>query len=277
MNKYLLGVLFLLSAAPGYCYTYEYSHGTMEAKNFFVRDDVTVPLDQNGKGVINKTPYYGRLTGPYDFQWSWTTTENTRGTTFDPNDIYLRTAVDTMFEFTNDQAVANNGWTPMGVYEFPTIVTQTSYECRLPRVVENDAVTAGGTITFEVESAAQGNNPTAGRMGTIRVRCYGTYKIRKNVSINLEDKEINLIGSSPMELTGGTKMKVSGVGGTVEVNIVNPNNADVTVSFDPARIETSKTMDLHKQPQYEQQIYVRGNTTVPGHNVYSVQLNAEFK
>ncbi|MEF4154877.1 hypothetical protein U9042_22470 [Escherichia coli] len=276
MNKYLLWVLLAFQSIPGYCHVFEFKEGTIMVHDFFNKEQKTQPLDSYGDGVLHMTPRSWERQGDWAFKWEWKTTTQT-GVTFDPYDMYVNAQITSMFDFVSTEGVAESDWIDMGTYKFPPHTNTAVGYCHVPQYLTSDALPQDGSYYFEVNGRAQGTCDSCGLMSTLWVQCSGRYEIRKHVALKLVDTVLNLAGSTADALYGSTRMDVSGYGGSVSVQIVNPNPEEIRVSFDPNRSVTSMNIDLVQQAQHEQQIYVRGNTSVPGRHEYSVQLKAEFK
>ena len=275
MNKYLLWVLLAFQSIPGYCHVFDFKEGTIEVSDYFNNEQKTTSLDTYGDGTLHMTPRSWERPGDWEFQWSWDAYAD-QGVTFDPYDMYVNAQITSMFDFVSTEGVASSDWINMGTYQFPAHTNTAVGYCHVPQYLTSDTIPQSGYYTFVITGGAKGTN-SIGQMRTIWVKCVGRYEIRKHVAIKLVDTLINLAGSTPEALSGGTRMDVSGYGGSVSVQIVNPNPEAISVSFDPNRIVVSMNYDLVQQPQHEQHIYVRGNTSVPGRHEYRVQLKAEFK
>lgn len=274
MNKYLLWVFLAFQSIPAYSHVFDFKEGTITVQDYFNKEEKTIPLNQYGGGELRLTPRQWEQPGDWNVQWMWDTNPSA-GVTFDPEEVYVSVSLTSMFNFENTYGVASSGWIDKGTYQFPPHTNTAIGYCELPQILQSDTFRPDGNYAIEVEGSAKISS--TGRMSTIRTRCIGYYEIRKHVAINLVDTVINLAGSTPAALSGSTRLNVSGFGGPVTVRIVNPNTDEVLVSFDPNNHVTSTTMDLIQQPQYEQQIYVRANTSVPGRHEYRVQLIGEFK
>lgn len=276
MNKYLLWVLLASSSVPAHCHVFEFKEGTIRiADNFFVREQ-TWPM--TGPDAHESLPVaaWTKFSGNWSFRWKWET-RTSDPVTIGSGSPVVNTRLDQMFDFASTIGLPSRDWTDMGTYKFPFGLRKLSGSCALPVTIESDVIPPGEYVTYSLEGVAEGTSTSNQKMATFWVQCTGRYVIRKNVDIKLVDSVINLNGSTADELTGSTRMHVSGFGGPVTVQIDNPNTAEVSVSFDPNHRVTSTTMDLNQQPQYEQQIYVRGNASVPGRHEYRVKLIGEFK
>lgn len=275
MNKYLLWVLLAFQAIPGHCHVFDFKEGTITVQDFFNMEEKTLPLDTYGDGTLHMTPRSWERPGDWEFQWSWDSRTD-QGVTFDPYDMFVNAQITSMFDFVSTEGVTSSDWINMGTYQFPAHTNTAIGYCHVPQTLTSDTLPTSGYYTIEINGGAKGTL-ASGRMSTLWVKCIGKYEIRKHVAIKLVDTTINLAGSTPEALSGGTRMDVSGYGGSVSVQIVNPNPEEISVSFDPNRKVVSLDLNLVKQPQHEQPIYVRGNTSVPGRHEYRVQLKAEFK
>lgn len=276
MNKYLLWVLLATSSVPAYCHVFEFEEGTARISNTFLGQDKTWSM--TGPQFSDSLSYavWTSFSGSYSFRWRWETRTSVNITAASGISI-VQTWMDNMFNFASTNGVPSKDWADMGTYKFPFGLHKQYGSCSLPDTIEVDTIPPEGYVTYTFEGAAEGSSTSTGKSGTFNVQCTGRYVIRKNVDIKLGDSTINLNGSTAAQLTGSTRMFVSGFGGPVTVQIDNPNTEEVSVSFDPNHSVTSTTMDLNQQPQYEQQIYVRGNPSVPGRHEYRVNLIGAFK
>ncbi|HAV9203512.1 TPA: hypothetical protein JLF26_004945, partial [Escherichia coli] len=272
----LLWVLLAFQSMPASCHVFDFKEGTIEVHDFFNNEVKKIPLDAYGDGTLGLTKRGWGRPGDWDFKFMWKT-RNYTGFTFDPYDQFVETSITSMFDFTSTEGVAASDWIDKGTYQFPPRTNTAFGYCRVPQIVESDTIPVDGLHIFENYGSAMGTCDSCGLMATLTVTCTAYYEIRKHVAIKLVDTVINLTGSTPDALSGGTKLVVNGYGGPVTVKIDNPNPEAVSVSFDPISYVSSMNMDLLNLPQYEQQIYVRGNTSIPGRHEYRVQLKAEFK
>lgn len=279
MNKYLLCVLLSITSIPAHSasgYIYDYVEGTIDTSNYFAKDTSTqrAALDAYGEGLVYRTHEYKHTT-PIPFTMQWQTTTSSDAVQFDPDAFLLRMAIPGIPAFEIYERGPNGGPIDMGEYTLPTKPLSTEYNCVVPQAV-NTTRLIDGRVYLILTGKVGGTVPSG--WASMNVTCVAYYELRQHVEITLADKEINLIGTQPNQLTGTTKMTVKGIGGPVTVEIDNPSLNDVSVSFEQDRIATTTRMNLtdYWQP-HEQQIYVRGKTTKPGSHTYTVRLNASFK
>lgn len=274
MNKYLLWVLLASSSVPAYSQVFELQEGTMRVQDFFHMRDKTWPMKEHAWESVGYKSW-SKYPGEWSFRGQWYTSSpyNITGMTGTQSvQINIPNTLD-YSSFTD----AKDVWTEKGTGRFPTGVETIYVGCGLPDSLTSEDYPSGGVLTYSVFGLAEAKSASTSETYTIHVHCSGNYVIRKNVDVTLVDSVINLKGSTSTELNGRTSMLVSGFGGLVTVRIENPNTAEVSVSFDPNNDVSTTTMDLTQQSQYEQQIYVRANTSVPGRHEYRVQLVGEFK
>lgn len=276
MNKYLLWVLLASSSVPAYSHVFEFKEGTARiADNFYVRAQT---WQMTGPDIKERLPLatWTKWSGDWSFRWKWETLTSENASIGSGSPL-VQIRLDAMFDFVSTSGIPTRDWTDMGRYKFPWGPRYLYGSCSLPDTIESDIIPPGEYITYTLHGVAEGTKVSTKEQGTFDVTCTARYVLQKKVDIKLVDSVINLNGSTAAELSGSTQMHVSGFGGPVTVQIDNPNTAEVSVSFDPNHRVTSTTMDLNQQPQYEQQIYVRGNTSVPGRHEYRVKLIGEFK
>lgn len=187
----------------------------------------------------------------------------------------FRIAIPGMFAFEKSDGGLSSPAIDMGEHTLPSKPVNTEYNCTVPTAVSTDNLIQGRI--YVIYSTQVGGTHASG-WSSINIECVGYYELRQIVELSLADKEINLIGTQPIQLTGTTSMYVKGVGGEVTVDIDNPSQDDVSVSFDPDRVATSTRVNLtsYWEP-VERKIYVRGKSTKPGSHTYTVRLNASFK
>lgn len=276
MNKYLLWVLLASSSLPAYSHVFEFEEGTATLSNTFFGQNKSWKMSGTQTTDSLGTAAWAAFSGSYSFRWRWETRTSANITNVTGRSI-VQTWLPTMFNFASTNGVPSKDWADMGTYKFPLPVQKQYGSCSLPDTIEVDTIPPERYVTYTIEGAAAGTSTSNGKSGTFNMQCTGRYVIQKNVDIKLGESTINLNGSTAAQLTGSTRMFVSGFGGPVTVQIDNPNAEEVSVSFDPNHSVTSTTMDLNQQPQYEQQIYVRGNPSVPGRHEYRVNLIGAFK
>ncbi len=147
------------------------------------------------------------------------------------------------------------------------------YLCDLPKTFESDSnlkeatITVSAWIAFENEYGYKSNV----------FQCNAIYDLSPVLEMELVDTVLNLKGSRPSELTGYTRLKVSGAGGTARLQIVNEHDQQVTVSFRRDQTETTTTQNLISYPERTHTIYVHATPRNPGTYVYPVRLIAEIE
>lgn len=271
MNKYLLCALLAISN-PATAYIYDLETGTQTIYDSFAGANYTVDIDSYGSAETYRTNTYNYDT-PINFTWEWNVNVP-EGYQFDPEEFIFRTAISNMFAFEKYDD-STSGVNDMGPYTFPKTPTQTEYTCWLPQAITSDKLELG-RIRVSSNSSAGGGTPTGYK--SIGVFCSGYYKLRRHLELTLADNEITLAGTQPNQLTGSTTMALRGFGGPVIVNIVNPHETAVSVSFEKDRDVTSTSMEpTSSWIPLEQQIYVRAKITNPGSHKYTVRLVASFK
>ncbi len=272
MNKYLLCALLAISSNPAHAYIYDLEYGRQSVSDSFAGATFNVDIDSSGITETYRTHTYS-FDKPINLRWEWGVYAP-EGYQFDPEDIFFRTAIAGMFAFEKFDA-STSGAIDMGEYTFPTRPTQAEYTCGLPQAITSD-IHELGRIRLSSHSQAWGVVPNGSK--SITVSCEGWYILRRQLELTLADKEITLAGTQPNQLTGSTTMTLRGIGGTAIVNILNPHETAVSVSFEKDRDVTSASMELTNWwNPIEQQIYVRAKTTKPGSHVYNVSLSASFK
>lgn len=272
MNKYLLCALLAISSNPANAYIYDLETGTQLVQDSFAGESFTVDIDSYGSAETYRITTYNYDT-PVNFQWEWNVNVP-EGYQFDPEEFIFRTAIGDMFAFEKYDD-STSGVIDMGSYTFPKRPTQTEYTCWLPQAITSDKLELG-RIFVSAHSSAGGSVPNAYK--SISVHCSGYYKLRRHLELTLADNEITLAGTQPNQLTGSTTMALKGFGGPVIVNIVNPHETAVSVSFEKDRDVTSTSLEpTSTWIPLEQQIYVRAKITNPGSHKYNVSLVASFK
>ncbi|HFH2661108.1 TPA: hypothetical protein ACGJPK_004512 [Escherichia coli] len=272
MNKYLLCALLAISSNPASAYIYDLETGTQTINDSFAGLSLTVDLDSYGTAETYQPTTYN-YDSPLNFEWEWGVYVP-EGYQFDPEEFTFRTAIANMFAFEKYDD-STSGEVDMGSYTFPNRPTQTEYSCAIPQVINSDKRELG-RIFVTAHSTARASVPNGSK--TISVFCSGYYILRKHLELTLADNEITLAGTQPTQLTGSTTMALRGFGGPVIVNIVNPHETAVSVSFEKDRDVTSTSMEPTSEwVPLEQQIYVRAKITNPGSYKYNVSLVASFK
>ncbi|HGG1613494.1 TPA: hypothetical protein ACJFNR_003387 [Escherichia coli] len=273
MNKYLLCALLAISSNPASAYIYDLESGTQTINDSFAGLSFTVDLDSYGTAETYKPTIYN-YNNPINFTWEWGTYVDQEGYQIDPGAITFRTAIANMFAFEKYDD-STSGEVDMGSYTFPNTPTQTEYSCEIPQTINSDKLELG-RVRLTAHSIVRGSVPNGSK--TISVFCSGNYILRKHLELTLADNEITLAGTQPTQLTGSTTMALRGFGGPVIVNIVNPHETAVSVSFEKDRDVTSTSMEpTSTWVPLEQQIYVRAKITNPGSYKYNVSLVASFK
>ena len=147
------------------------------------------------------------------------------------------------------------------------------YLCDLPRTFESSSSLKETTITVSAWIAY--DNEYGHKYDSIQ--CNAIYDLSPVLEMELVDTVLNLKGSRPSELTGSTRLNVSGAGGTARIQIVNEHDQQVTVSFRRDQTETTTTQNLTRFPELTHNIYVHATPRNPGTYVYPVRLIAEIE
>lgn len=279
MNKYLLCVLLSFTPIPALSasdYIYDLVEGTMDVSDYFAKDSSKprYALDEWGEGLAYIQQEYKYTNQQIPFTMQWDSFASSEFVQYDP-DFTFRVYIPGMASFEKYNDIASSGPIDMGVHTLPSTPVNTEYNCTVPMQVTSDHLIQG-RIYVVFSSQIRGTIATG--MSSIGVTCIGYYELRQSVELSLADKEINLIGTQPTQLTGTTIMYVKGTGGEVTVDIDNPSQDDVSVSFEPDRVATSTRVNLTGSwAPSEQKIYVRGKSTKPGSHSYTVRLKASFK
>ena len=274
MYKYLLTTILVIftSNAHGYTYNYRESSGT-----YLLNPAVNDVCKETGE-LSTSTPYITTWCNQrFDNRYYRISTNTNLISEVDTSQIRRAHVYVSMPGVAKAEHVfpgaAQQGPIDIGSVMLTDQKYTFEYECRLPRTFESSSSLKETTITVSAWIAY--DNEYGHKSDSFQ--CNAIYDLSPVLEMELVDTVLNLKGSRPSELTGSTRLNVSGAGGTARIQIVNEHDQQVTVSLRRDQTETTTTQNLTRFPELTHYIYVHATPRNPGTYVYPVRLIAEIE
>ncbi|HAW2707024.1 TPA: hypothetical protein JLQ67_001725 [Escherichia coli] len=155
---------------------------------------------------------------------------------------------------------------------FNTVVQDypTAIQCNLPSSIESTTpLDVGRPLTYRAKFVFDGLPD-----GYAIVSCIGYLtETKNNVILYTRDTTLDLTGDGPSTLAGETALTVIKVNGEARIEINNPNNDELTVSFEKGSVVTTKTLGNNEKNSVLP-LYVNAPYKRPGQKTYSVIISA---
>lgn len=269
MYKYLLPLILIFIVSTGYCMQYDIKSMTMIYEGNLVKPyEITSQRSTslNVLQTLNRRPQQDVPLGTFPV---------TR--TVMENDFYGKRG-DAKVRFWYPEALPLDNLTELapGVSAygsiFNTVVQQypTAIQCQLPSRIESTTpLDVARPLTYRAKYVFDGLPD-----GYAIVSCIGYLtETNNNITLYTRDSTLNLTGDGTSTLAGETAITVIKVNGEARIEINNPNNDEVTVSFEKESVVTTKTLGNNEKNSVLP-LYVNAPYKRPGQKTYSVNISA---